>query len=174
LIALVTLTVHGSLYIASKSEGELNQRARKTALWAWLPQLSLTVIGLIATVSIRPAVLDNYRHHAIGFVIPVLVFGSLAVLMHAIIRQVDKIAFLASAIYIVGMLVGAAFALYPVVLPASTDPAYNLTIYNAAAGHHGLGVGFAWWIIGMVLTFGYFVYVYRTFRGKVRLDGEGY
>ena len=173
-IALVTLTVHGSLYIATKSEGDLNQRTRKTALWAWLPQLSLTVIGLIATVSIRPAVLDNYRHHAVGFVIPVLVFGSLAVMMHAIIRQADKVAFLASAVYIVGMLVGAAFALYPVVLPASTDPAYSLTIYNAAAGHHGLGVGFAWWIIGMILTFGYFVYVYRTFRGKVRLDGDGY
>ena len=173
-MALVTLTVHGSLYIATKSEGDLNQRARKTALWAWLPQLSLTVIGLIATVSIRPAVLDNYRHHAVGFVIPVLVFGSLAVMMHAIIRQADKVAFLASAVYIVGMLVGAAFALYPVVLPASTDPAYSLTIYNAAAGHHGLGVGFAWWIIGMILTFGYFVYVYRTFRGKVRLDGDGY
>ena len=47
-------------------------------------------------------------------------------------------AFVASALYIVGMLVGAAFALYPVVLPASTDPALNLTIYNTAAGEHGL------------------------------------
>ena len=56
----------------------------------------------------------------------------------------------ASALYIVGMLVGAAFALYPVVLPASTDPALNLTIYNTAAGHHGLAVGLTWWILGMV------------------------
>ena len=34
----------------------------------------------------------------------------------------EKIAFVASALYIVGMLVGAAFALYPVVLPSSSDP----------------------------------------------------
>jgi cytochrome d ubiquinol oxidase subunit II len=173
-IALVTLTAHGSLYIATKTEGDLNLRARKTAQRMWPLQLLLTVVGLIATASIRPVVLDNYRHHAIGFVIPILVFGSLAVMMHGMIKRSDKMAFLASALYIVGMLVGAAFALYPVVLPASTDPARDLTIYNTAAGHHGLSVGFAWWIVGMILALGYFFYVYRMFRGKVRLEGEGY
>ncbi len=173
-IALVTLTAHGSLYIATKTENDLNQRARTTAMWAWPVQLLLTVVGLIATVSIRPGVLDNYKHHYIGFVIPVLVFGSLAVMMHAMIRHADKIAFVASALYIVGMLVGAAFALYPVVLPASTDPARNLTIYNTAAGHHGLSVGFTWWILGMILALVYFFFLFRMFRGKVRLEGEGY
>lgn len=173
-IALVTLTVHGALYIATKADGDLNRRVLTIAKWAWPLQLLLTFVGLIATVSIRPGVLDNYKHHAIGFIIPVLVFGSLAIMMHAMIKQAEKIAFIASAIYIVGMLVGAAFALYPVVLPASTDPAYNLTIYNAAAGHHGLGVGFVWWIVGMILVLGYFFFVYRMFRGKVRLEEEGY
>lgn len=173
-IALVTLTTHGALYIMTKSEGDLNERARKTVLWAWPLQLFLTVAGLIATVSIRPEVLDNYKQHAVGFVIPILVFGSLAVMMHGIIRRAEKIAFAASAVYIIGMLSGAAFALYPVVLPASTDPAYSLTIYNSAAGQHGLSVGFVWWIIGTMLALGYFFYIYRMFRGKVRLEEEGY
>src|SRR5579863_9732253 len=173
-IALVTLTAHGSLYIATKTEDDLNRRARTTAKWAWPLQLILTVVGLIATVSVRPGVLANYKEHVIGFVIPVLVFGSLAVMMHAILKHKDKIAFVASALYIVGMLVGAAFALYPVVLPASTDPALNLTIYNTAAGRHGLTVGFTWWILGMVLALGYFFFLFRMFKGKVRLEGEGY
>ena len=69
--------------------------------------------------------------------------------------------------------VGAAFALYPVVLPARKAE-YSLTIANTSAGAHGLSVGFYWWSIGMVLAIGYFVFVYRMFRGKVRLDGEGY
>jgi cytochrome d ubiquinol oxidase subunit II len=86
----------------------------------------------------------------------------------------EKIAFVASALYIVGMLVGAAFALYPVVLPSSSDPARNLTIYNTAAAHHGLTVGITWWILGMILASGYFVFLFRMFKGKVRLDGEGY
>ena len=173
-IAFVTLTAHGSLYVAVKTEDDLNRRARSVAKAAWPLQLLLTIVGLVATVSIRPGVLDNYKHHAIGFLIPVVVFGSLAVIMHALLKRADKIAFVASALYIVGMLVGAAFALYPVVLPASTDPARNLTIYNTAAGHHGLSVGFAWWILGMILALGYFFFLFRMFKGKVRLEGEGY
>ena len=70
-MALVTLTAHGSLYIAVKTEADLNRRARTVAQWAWPLQLLLTVVGLVATVSVRPGVLDNYKHHAIGFLIPV-------------------------------------------------------------------------------------------------------
>ncbi|MBZ5680711.1 MAG: cytochrome d ubiquinol oxidase subunit II [Acidobacteriia bacterium] len=175
-IALVTLTAHGSLYIALKTEGDLNQRARNAALWAWPLQLILTIVGLVATCYVRPGVLDNYKEHAIGFLIPVIVFGSLAAMISAIRKgqEQEKVAFLASGLYIVGMLVGAAFALYPVVLPASTDPAYNLTIYNTAAGHHGLTVGFTWWTLGAILSVAYFVFLFRKFRGKVRLEGEGY
>lgn len=173
-IALVTLTAHGALYVAVKTDGVLNQRARDTAKRAWPLQLLLTVAGLIASVAIRPEVLDNYKHHAVGFLIPAVVFGALAVMMHAMIKQSDTTAFLASSLYIVAMLVGAAFALYPVVLPASTDAARSLTIYNASAGHHGLSVGLIWWSLGMIFALGYFFFVYRMFRGKVRLDGEGY
>ena len=177
-IALVTLTAHGSLYIAVKSEGDLNLRARTVAKAAWPLQLLLTVVGLIATVYIRPGVLDNYKNHAIGFLIPLVVFGSLALMIYAMRKGADaaaeKLAFVGSAVYIVGMLVGAAFALYPVVLPASTDPALNLTIYNTKAGEHGLAVGFAWWILGMILALSYFFLLFRMFKGKVRMEGEGY
>jgi cytochrome d ubiquinol oxidase subunit II len=157
-----------------KTENELNQRVRAVALWAWPLQFILTIVGLIATCYVRPMVLDNYKQHAIGYLIPVVVFGSLGVMIYAIRKGLDKLAFVGSALYIIGMLVGAAFALYPVVLPASTNPAYNLTIYNTAAARHGLNVGITWWIIAMVLALGYFTFLFRMFRGKVRLEGEGY
>ncbi len=173
-IALLTLTAHGSLYVAIKTEDDLNRRARAVAKAAWPLQVLLTVAGLVATVAIRPGVLDNYKQHGIGFVIPVLVFGALAVMMHAMLKRADKMAFVASALYIVGMLVGAAFALYPVVLPSSSDPALDLTISNSAASHHGLAVGFTWWILGMILALGYFTLLFRMFKGKVRLEGGGY
>ncbi len=177
-MALVTLTTHGSLYIAVKTEGDLNRRARTVALWAWPLQVLLTILGLVATIYIRPTILDNYKQHLIGYLIPAVVYGSLAVMIYAIRKGPDpakeKLAFVASAFYIVGMLVGAAFALYPVVLPARTDPALNLTIYNTAAGLHGLTVGLTWWILGMILALGYFTLLFRMFKGKVRIEGEGY
>jgi len=173
-IALVTLTAHGALYVAIKTEDDLNRRARAVAKAAWPVQLVLTIAGLVATIAIRPGVLDNYKHHAIGFLIPVVVFGALGVMMQGMLKGKETLAFVASALYIVGMLVGAAFALYPVVLPASTDPAYSLTIYNTAAGHHGLSVGLSWWSLGLVLALGYFFFLFRMFKGKVRLEGDGY
>ena len=62
------------------------------------------------------------------------------------------------------------------VLPATTNPAYSLTVYNAKAGDYGLRVGLVWWIIGIILATGYFVFSYRNFAGKVRADSaeEGY
>ena len=70
------------------------------------------------------------------------------------------------------MLASTAFGLYPNLLPSSIDPSNSLTIHNTAAQAYGLNVGLVWWIVGMVLAAGYFIYVYRAFRGKVVLPAE--
>jgi cytochrome d ubiquinol oxidase subunit II len=75
-------------------------------------------------------------------------------------------------LFITAMLVGAAVALYPVVLPAR-DRQSDLTIANSAAASHGLAVGLTWWPLAALLAIGYFVFVYRKFAGKVQL-GEGH
>ena len=177
-VALVTLTTHGALYVAIKTEGDLAERSRKVALTLWPIQLALTVISLAATYYVRPSVMNNYRDHPIGLLVPAMVLASLFVILWGARKgnsaREEKLAFVGSCLYITAMLVGAVFALYPLVLPASTNPAYSLTIYNAAAGIHGLTVGVIWWVIGILITSGYFVFVYRMFRGKVRLEGGGY
>ncbi len=168
-IALVTLAIHGSLYLATKTDGALNARVRKVASVLWPVQVLFTIVSLIATLYVQPEILLNYQRWPIGYLIPVVVAGSLVYSFYALRTKNDKGAFLASAGYIAGMLVGLVYAVYPMVLPASTDPRYSLTIYSTAAGDHGLRVGLVWWCIGMVFAVGYFVFVYRMFRGKVNL-----
>jgi cytochrome bd ubiquinol oxidase subunit II len=172
-VALVTLATHGSLYLATKTEGDLNLKARKVVSILWPVQVALTIVSLIATVFVVPHVLDNYSKWPIGYLVPVIVVGGLACLYFAHSRRNEKGAFLASCAFIVGMLVGAAFAVYPNVLPASTGAQYSLTIYNTATGEHGMAVGFVWWTIAMIIAIGYLVFVYRMFRGKVKLDEGG-
>jgi cytochrome d ubiquinol oxidase subunit II len=70
------------------------------------------------------------------------------------------------------MLASAAFGLYPLVLPA-VNPANSLTIQSASGSQYGLTVGLVWWSFAMVLTAIYFIFIYRLFRGKVRLSGAG-
>jgi len=171
-LALVTLVAHGSLYVAVKTDDDLGRRARGMALLCWPLQFFLTCVSLVATYFIRPEVMNNYSKHKIGLLVPLFVCGSLAVMLWANPKGKEKLAFFASSLYITGMLVGAAFALYPVVLPAR-DRQFSLTIQNTAAGSHGLSVGLAWWTIGFVLATAYFIFLYRMFRGKVQA-GEGH
>jgi cytochrome bd ubiquinol oxidase subunit II len=174
LMALATLASHGALYVATKTEGELMIRARHIASLLWWAVAALTIIGLGATLRVRPQVLDNYRTNFSGFVFPLLVAASLLGMLRFRVKQNDKAAFLCSCAYIVGMLGGVAYAMYPVLLPAITDPAYSITVFNAAAASYGLKVGVVWWSIGMAIALGYFIYLYRSFKGKVTLEGEGH
>jgi cytochrome bd ubiquinol oxidase subunit II len=171
-LALVTLTAHGSYYIALKTDADLGRRAQGIALLCWPLQFFLTCTALVATYFIRPGIMDNYVNHPVGLVVPVVVVGTLAIMLWANPKGKEKLAFVASSLYITFLLLGAAFAVYPVVLSAR-DHRYDLTIYNTAAESHGLRVGLAWWTLGAALAVAYFVFVYRMFRGKVQL-GEGH
>src|SRR5215472_194340 len=173
LAALLTLVVHGSLYLVTKTEGDLNSRARKIVSMLWPVQVLVTIFSLIATVYAVPHALANYSKWPIGYLAPVIVMASLVYLYVAHSGGNEKGAFLASCAYIVGMLVGAAFALYPNVLPASTGQQYSLTIYNAATGAYGLGIGVVWWTLSIILALGYFICSYRMFRGKVNPGEAG-
>jgi cytochrome d ubiquinol oxidase subunit II len=166
-ISLVALTMHGAHYVATKTSGDLNLRARRVAIFLWPVLVLTTLLSLWTTLAIRPEVLTNYRHFPALFLIPVAVALSLIAMFLHHRRNQDKEAFLASCAYLIFMLVGAAAAVYPNLLISSTDPARNITVYNAAAGSYALSVGLIWWSFGMLLAVGYFIFIYRMFRGKI-------
>ncbi len=173
-LALVTLTVHGAHYIALKTEDGLSNRCQRLALITWWPLLLMTVLSLTATLYVRPQVVENFRLRPWGWIIPVGVLVSLAAMRIFVRKGRFLAAFVSSTMYIAAMLGGAAFAIYPYLLPASTDPTFSLTIYNAKTGAYSLSVGLIWWVLGIALAVGYFTFLYRSFSGKVRVDQEGY
>jgi cytochrome d ubiquinol oxidase subunit II len=100
-------------------------------------------------------------------VVPVLVGAGLGGIIHFTRTRQERNAFLSSCVFLASMLAGAAFGLYPALLPASGDAALSLTIGNSAAGAESLRAGIWWWGAGMAIAVGYFVIVYTMFRGKV-------
>ena len=132
--ALAALAMHGATYLALKSEGDLNVRAHRLALRIWTPLLVLTALSLVATLEVRPQLLDNYRMHWINGLIPLTVVASMVAIPVFVRRRSELAAFLSSGIYLATMLAGAAAALYPIVLPSSGDSSRSITIFNAAAG----------------------------------------
>lgn len=166
-VALVALAIHGALYIAVKTEGDLHTRAVRGARALWPVLVIVTAISLPATTAIRPSTLANYTHYPILFLIPAIVVASLIGIFVFSRAGRDRQAFLSSCAFLAFMLIGAATALYPTLLPSSTDPRRDITIEKALAGPYALSVGLIWWAIGIAIAIGYFVFVYRMFAGKV-------
>ena len=172
LAALVTLALHGALWLAMKTDGSLHDRAQKLARSAWWGVLAFTILITVLTFRVQRHIPANFSDHSWGYVFPALAWAGLLGMAWFILKKDDLRSFLASCAYILGMLTSLVFGLYPLVLPANANPTYSLTVSNAKAGEYGLRVGLAWWIIGMILVTGYSVYVYRRFAGKVSVEGE--
>ena len=173
LLALSTLVVHGANFIALKAENEVNARSRRISRLFTFVTIALTVLATLATFWVSPWMLASFNERPYGYVLPLVAIAGLIGMALFNFRRNDRAAFLASSAYIIGMLTSSAFGVYPRVLPA-VNPANSLTIHNAAASNYSQAVGLVWWSIGMVLAAIYFIFIYRLFRGKVRMEDEGY
>jgi cytochrome bd ubiquinol oxidase subunit II len=173
LVAFSTLMTHGANYIALKTEGKLQERSRKVSSASWYAVVGTSAAALIATSAIRPEIWDNYAQYPWGWTFPLIGLAGALGTGYFRMRGNDLGAFLGSSAFIIGMLAATAFSSYPVLLKSSIDPAFSLTVDNAKAPEYGLSVGFVWWILGFVLVAGYFTFIYRSFRGKVKLSEEG-
>ncbi len=174
LVALVALTLHGALWLALKTSGRLEQRARSVVSPLLLALAAMTVVSLIATIAVRPASLENYFRYPVTFIVPAGVVASLAAVWLWNRKGQALKAFLASCVYLFFMLAGACWGVYPVLLPATTGADNDITLDRALSGPHTIAVGLAWWIFGMALAIGYIVFVYSRFKGKVNVAADGH
>ncbi len=168
LTSLVALSVHGSLWVALKTAGDLSTRSRRVAMGLLWPLLLLTVVITIASFGLQPHLREQFAAYPAGYVLPALAVAGLVGMMAFLRARSDLKAFLGSCAYLVGMLTSVVFGVYPLVLPSNPHPEYSLSIHNAAAPLYGLQIGLWWWIPGMILAGLYTVFSYRHFAGRVQ------
>ena len=172
--ALLTLTQHGALWVAYKTELEVQARAARIARLSWYGVAAFTVLVTALSFSIQPHLAEAFSAMPAGFVFPALALAGLAGVYLFSRRRQELQAFLSSAAYIIGMLTSVVFGVFPLVLPANSDPARSLTIVNASAPQYGLWIGLVWFTPGILLVLAYQTFLYRKFAGKVRAEDAGY
>ncbi|MDX2150971.1 MAG: cytochrome d ubiquinol oxidase subunit II [Bryobacteraceae bacterium] len=170
LFAFATLTMHGALWVYLKTLGDLQQRAKRLAQHALAAVALLALATTLITFQVQPHILESFAARPWGFVFPLVALTGLAGAFLSLRNKDELKSFLASSLFITGMLASVVFGVFPYVLPSSTNPALSLTVYNAKAPDYGLKIGLFWWIPGMLLALAYSVFVYRKFAGKVQLD----
>jgi len=166
--ALMTLAVHGALWVALKTEGPVEERARRLVRLLWWGLVTVTAAVTLASFSVQPHLKESFGARPWGYVFPLLAVAGLAGIRLGGGRREGLDAFLSSCVFILGMLCSLVFGVYPDVLPSNTDAGLSLTIQNSAASRYGLTTGLFWFIPGMILATGYFTYTYRNFAGKVK------
>ena len=172
--AFVALTIHGALWVALKTEGDLRTRCQTVARRFWYVMLPLVLLVSVASFNIQPLLLESFKKHAWGIVFPAISAAALAGVLVFSNRQREGAAFLASCVFILGLLLSAAMGLYPNMLPSNLDAGRSLTVASASAADYGLRAGLFWFVPAFALALAYSFFVYRHFAGKIELDPQGH
>jgi cytochrome d ubiquinol oxidase subunit II len=174
IFALVALAAHGALYLTWKTDGRVHVKSMQLAKPLWIA----VALGLVpitaATAVINPILYANVFRRPWMWPLLVVLLASVALIAHSLRKGAHLRAFLASSAFLASLLGLTAAGLYPTLLRSSLDPAWSLTIDNAASGRQSLVTGLYWWIPAIVLAIGYFVVVFRMFRGKVSSGDYGH
>ena len=159
LVTLSLFTLHGAIFLGLRTDGELRQRAQRTAARTALAAVPLAAVFLAVT---------QYSHgkpatDVTAAVAAVTLIGGAT----AAVRGREGWAFAGTALTLV-LAVATLFGdLWPNVLPSSTNPAYSLTVDNASSAHYTLVVMSWVAIIFTPVVLGYQGWTYWVFRKRL-------
>ena len=166
LLFLFLFLVHGALWLAIKTEGELHDRAVSAANSLWF-LLLITAVVFLVTTKYKTALYDNYINNPILFLLPVLnVLALLGIKFYLTKKSYFK-AWFASALTIVLCTFFGVVGLFPNLFPSSLNPEYSLSAYNASSSPLTLKIMLIVTVIFIPVVIAYQVWTYNLFKGKV-------
>jgi cytochrome bd ubiquinol oxidase subunit II len=193
-VSSAMITLHGGIYLAHRTEGAIQARAVRGAIWA----ASIMVMAFIGaglwlrfggfqgyaiTSAIDPGALpdplaktvvrsadawwSNYGRWPALWALPLLgIAGALlATALAAANRTLS--AFVSSAFAIAGVIGTAGASMFPFIMPSSSVPDASLTVWDSVSSHFTLGLMFWATMVFMPLIIVYTGWAYRVMHGKV-------
>ncbi|PID27739.1 MAG: cytochrome d ubiquinol oxidase subunit II [Candidatus Cloacimonadota bacterium] len=170
---LMMLVMQGALYLNIKTEGELQERAIKWSMASY----KLFVVVLILTTAMVPVLTENNfqiflsRWGAYPVILVILI--SLLVIPSFVKKGKYFGAFMASSVIIAAMFMVVALTIYPNLVVDSNDK-FSMAINEISASEYTLKSMLIIALIGMPIVLAYTAYIYRVFKGKVKLDEHSY
>jgi cytochrome d ubiquinol oxidase subunit II len=193
LVSVAMLTTHGAVYVWMKTTDTLGERARRTGVAASLATFALFAAGgiwlylgirgyeitgaidhagpsnpLRKTVQVATgAWFDNYRDHPWTVIAPLIGLAGPLLVALLLTRHKPLGAFLASAVGLLGIIATPGLAMFPFILPSSTDPKASLTVWDASSSHLTLFIMLIAVAIFLPIVLAYTAWVYRVLHGKI-------
>ncbi len=174
LFTVALLAMHGSIYLYMKTEGALQQRLYGWMKGTWYVYVFFFMVVTIWSTMFVPASLQHFRDTPVLWVVPLINVLAIANIMRAIRQERPFYAFISSCLVIAALVILFSANLFPNLVPAVNNAAYNITIINGASSRLTLTIGLIIVAIGMPLVLSYTSLIYWTFRGKVTLGPDSY
>jgi cytochrome bd ubiquinol oxidase subunit II len=174
LLFISLFLVHGALWLAIKSDGDLQERAAVSARGAWVAALILAVLFLAFT-ALQTKLFVNYLNNPVLFLIPLCAVFALLLTRLFMSRAAWWKAWFASSLTIVTVTLFGVTGLYPNLLPSSLDAAFSLTVANSASSPLTLKIMLGVALIMVPIVVIYQAWAYSIFKDKVKAeDVDGY
>jgi cytochrome bd ubiquinol oxidase subunit II len=174
ILALAVFANQGAAWAALKTTGEahrLSSATRSRTAWTVLAVFAAVTLVSVFVVPEHARVLTG---RALGWVMIALVLAGLACEQAFGWRGKDRASFFGACATVLGLVGIWAIGSYPLIVPASNDPALSLTVSSAAAPRNSLVAMAVVAAVGIPLAAVCSTIVYRTFRGRLKKSGHGY
>ncbi len=192
-VSVAMLTMHGAVYLQLRTEGTVQRRAIIAARLAgalfivafagagvWIangiggyaitsmPPRDAAFVPLAkAVVRVPSGWLHAHALHPWTIVAPLVAIGAALLALVASSRRRAMVAFTFSSASIAGVVLTAGFALFPFIMPSSSDPRSSLTVWDSVSSHRTLQIMFWAVLIFLPLILAYTAWIYRVMRGKI-------
>lgn len=167
--------MHGAIYLSMKTEGEAHEVVRRWIIPAILFFLFWYVMTTLITLLYMSHMTLCFRTFPYLLILPVLSILAIANIPYQVRKGNDGWAFLSSCASIALLLSLYSLGTFPTIVRSTIDPETNsLTIYNTASSPKTLLILLTVVAIGIPLVLAYSFWVYRIFRGKVKLEKSSY
>ncbi|HEY3308616.1 MAG TPA: cytochrome d ubiquinol oxidase subunit II [Desulfuromonadaceae bacterium] len=163
---VMLFALHGCLYIAIKTTGNLAFRSSELAKKLWLPVL-LVAVAFLGYTYPATRLYNNYFKVPLLLIIPAIAVTSLLLVRVFAGRNNFYKAFIFSCLTIVFVVFTGITGLFPNLIPSNIDLDSSLTIYNSSSSPYTLKVMTIVAFIFLPIIIAYKTWVYRIFRARI-------
>lgn len=172
--SVALLSMHGCIYLLMKTEGEIHTRLRRWVKKCMLFFVICYILTTIATIFYMPHMTHKMESMPYLFIFPILTLLFIINIPIQIRKNNDGWAFISSALCIASLFILFGLGTFPVLVSSTIDPSYSLTIFNTSSSEKTLKILLIMVLIGMPMVLGYGFWIYRIFKGKVKIDHMSY
>jgi len=192
-VSLAMLCMHGAFYLQLRTDGALQERAKRAArlcgivflvafalagVWAAEALHGFRIVSMPgADAAFMPSAkvvervsggwMGNYARYPWTALAPAAAF--VATLLALVVSRAQRagLAFVLSSLGVAAVVLTAGFALFPFIMPSSSDPRSSLTVYDAVSSRRTLQIMFWVVLLFLPLVLAYTTWAYRVMRGTL-------